>query len=73
MTKDETISWLQFMIDTGCPKCKQKEDFRITVYTPIDKDRNFLSVNELTNMKDGSYIILCDKCDYYTRDIKTLM
>lgn len=72
MTEDETVSWLQFMIDTGCPKCKQKEDFRITVYAHIDKDRNFLSVNELINMKEGSYIILCDKCDYYTRDIKTL-
>ena len=40
------------LLDNGCPKCKQKEDFRITVYTPINKDRNFLSVKELINMKD---------------------
>ena len=72
MSGDEAVSWLQFMLDRGCPKCKQKEEFTIKVDIPMGKDPSFISMYELINMKPGSYFILCGKCDYYTRDINEL-
>ncbi len=73
MIGDGEVNWLTWMTTMGCPKCRKKEIFGISVTGPLEKDLNSITKNDLIDMKPGTFIIWCKSCSHKITDINEII